>query len=193
MCGRLVVVIPDLSVLVEPFHIARLGPELWQPRFNIAPTQLAPVVTNETDRRLDLFHFGLVPSWANDKKIASKLINARVETVATRNAFRRALTLRRCIVPVSGYYEWQQLPGQKRPLFIHDARNAIVPLAGIWERWHSHDGEVLESFAVLTRPAAGFLRDVHDRMPIAVPWSEIDRWLDPAPQAADALTPILRS
>ncbi|HEY2734487.1 MAG TPA: SOS response-associated peptidase [Polyangiales bacterium] len=193
MCGRLVVVVPDLSVFIEPLHVARLGPTLWQPRFNIAPTQLAPVVTNETDRRLELFHFGLVPGWAKDKKIASKLINARVEGVATSNAFKRALAQRRCIVPVSGYYEWQTLHGQKRALYIHDARKTFLPLAGIWERWHSQDGEVLESFAVLTRPATGFLRDVHDRMPLSVPWSAIDLWLDPAPQDAGALASILQS
>jgi putative SOS response-associated peptidase YedK len=191
MCGRLVLVVPDLAVLVEPFHVVRQAVLVWQPRFNIAPTQLAPVVTNERERRLELFQFGLVPSWAPDKKIASRLINARVEGVATRNAFRRALAQRRCVVPVSGYYEWQTLKGQKRPLFIHDARAAIMPLAGIWERWHSPAGEVIESFAVITRPSVGFLQDVHDRMPLEVPWHQLDRWLDPDEQSADTLAPIL--
>jgi putative SOS response-associated peptidase YedK len=193
MCARLVVVTPDLSVLVQPFHVARFGALTRQPHFNIAPTQLAPVVTNELERRLSLFRFGLVPSWAKDTRIASKLINARVEGVATRNAFRRALALRRCVIPVSGYYEWQTVHGQKRPLFIHDARGEIIPLAGLWERWHSPEGEVIESFAVLTRASRGFLQDVHDRMPLQVPWAELDRWLDPAEQNAEALAPILGS
>jgi putative SOS response-associated peptidase YedK len=193
MCARLVVVLPDLSVLVQPFQISRLGAQTWQPHFNIAPTQLAPVVTNERERRLELFRFGLVPSWAKDTRIASKLINARVEGVTTRNAFRKALALRRCVVPVSGYYEWQTVRGQKRPLFIHDARAEIVPLAGLWERWHSPEGELIESFALLTREARGFLQDVHDRMPLTVPWAHLDRWLDPAEQTAEALAPILGS
>src|SRR4051794_26444016 len=105
MCARLVVVLPDLSVLVAPYGVLQRGALVWQPRFNIAPTQLAPVVTNERDRRLELFQFGLVPSWAKDPKIASKLLNARAEGVATRNAFKGALAQRRCIVPISGYYE----------------------------------------------------------------------------------------
>jgi putative SOS response-associated peptidase YedK len=81
--------------------------------------------------------------------------------------------------------------GQKRPLYIHDARGLIMPLAGIWERWRSPEGVVIESFAILTRAAAGFLQDVHDRMPLAVPADQVDRWLEPGEQSADALAPIL--
>jgi putative SOS response-associated peptidase YedK len=191
MCARLVVVLPDLSVLVAPFGVIRRSALPWQPRFNIAPTQLAPVITNERERRLEFFQFGLVSSWAKERKIASKLINARAEGVATRNAFKTALAQRRCIVPISGYYEWQTLKGQKRPLYIHDARGEIMPLAGIWERWRSPEGVVLESFAILTRAAVGFLQDVHDRMPLEVPRNQLDRWLDPDEQSADALAQIL--
>jgi putative SOS response-associated peptidase YedK len=193
MCARLVVVVPDLSVLVAPFQVVRHGTFDWKPRFNLPPTDLAPVVTNEPERRLDLFRFGLIPSWAENKQIASKLINARAETVATTRAFRKALALRRCIVPVTGYFEWQRQGKLKRPLFIHDARGTTLPLAGVWERWHSREGEVIESFAVITRAAAGFLSDVHDRMPLVVPWDQVELWLDPEEQSAPRLAPVLNA
>jgi putative SOS response-associated peptidase YedK len=189
MCGRLVIVVPDLSVLVAPFSVEQQGDFTWEPRFNLAPTQLAPVVTNEPSRRLDLFRFGLIPSWAESKQVANKMINARVETVATSRAFKRALAFRRCIVPVTGYFEWKQERGVKHPQFIHDARGTTLPLAGLWERWHARDGEIVESFAVITR--ACILHSIHDRMPLTVPWDQIDRWLDPSEQPASALAPIL--
>jgi putative SOS response-associated peptidase YedK len=195
MCGRMVVSVPDLSLLVPSFHVVRVAPPIaaWQPRFNLAPSQLAPAITNESERRLGLFRFGLVPSWAKSTQIGSKLINARVETVATKPAFRHALALRRCIVPVTGYYEWQRVAGAKRPLFIHDAQGAPILLAGVWERWHSPQGDIIESFAILTRASEGFLRDIHARMPLEVPQAQVERWLDPAEQSPSALAPILNA
>jgi putative SOS response-associated peptidase YedK len=193
MCGRLVVVVPDLSVFVLPFGVTQNHAHVWQPRFNLAPSQLAPVVTNESQRRLELFRFGLIPEWAAAARKPKQLINARVETVASLRSFRAALATRRCVVPVNGYYEWQTHAGRKRPLFIQAAPGTTIPLAGVWERWRGADGATLEGFAVLTRPAAGFLRDIHDRMPLVVPWEQLERWLDPAEQSVDALEPVLSS
>jgi putative SOS response-associated peptidase YedK len=195
MCGRLVVSAPDLSWLVEAFGVTRieLGDRVWTPRFNLAPTQLAPIVTNETERRVALARFGLIPRWAKDLKIGNKLINARVESIATRSAFRSALEQRRCIVPVNGYYEWQKTAHGKRPLFIHDAQAKPMPLAGIWETWRNGDSESLESFAIITRAACGFLADIHARMPLVVPEQTLDAWLDPHTRDARALASILNS
>jgi putative SOS response-associated peptidase YedK len=193
MCGRLVVVVPDLSVFVLPFGVKRHAAGVWQPRFNLAPTQLAPVVTNEPERRLDLFRFGLVPAWAAAAHKPKQLINARVETVASRRSFREALAVRRCVIPVSGYYEWQTRGGRKQPLFIHAADGGTLPLAGVWERWQAHDGTSLEGFAVLTRASVGFLQDIHERMPLALPWEHVERWLDPNELSPEALEPILHA
>ena len=120
MCGRLVITEPDLSVFVAPFGVQQVDVLEWAPRFNLAPTELAPLITNEPARRLTLARFGLVPSWADDRKAGGKWINARVETVATAKPFRRALALRRGVIPVSGYYEWRVTPHGKRAVYIHD-------------------------------------------------------------------------
>jgi putative SOS response-associated peptidase YedK len=194
MCGRMVVVAPDLSVFVLPFGVKKNEVTDWLPRFNLAPTQLAPMITNEAERRLVLARFGLVPSWSESEKTSQKLINARVETAATRATFRAALTARRCIIPVSGYYEWQTgADGKKQPMFIHDPSGEAMPLAGLWERWRTPEGTTLESFAVLTRAAEGFMQAIHDRMPLEVPPDQLDLWLDPNVQTAQTLAPVLRS
>jgi len=185
MCGRLVITEPDLSVFVAPFHVQQVDVSEWIPRYNLAPTQLAPLITNEGERRLTLGRFGLVPSWADGAKVGNKLINARVEGVATSKAFGRALRSRRGVVPVSGYFEWRAgANGKKQPLFIHDQSGKPLALAALWDRWRGPDGEVVESFAVITRPAAGFLEAVHSRMPLSLPPEHVERWLSP-----DAATP----
>lgn len=198
MCGRFVISVPDLTELVAAFGAVELRTSDWQPRWNVAPTQPAPVVTNEERRTVTQMQFGLVPPWAASPRQpprasgGASMINARVETVATKGAFRKALERRRCVIPVSGYYEWKKVGDRKQPMFIHTP-GKLIPLSGIWERWTSRDGEVVESFAILTRPATGFVRDIHDRMPLEVPAGALDLWLDPKPKTADQLAPILQS
>jgi putative SOS response-associated peptidase YedK len=192
MCGRFVISLPDLTDLLSQFGAAELRIQDWTPRFNVAPTQPAPVVTNEERRAVTQMHFGLVPPWAASPRVGASMINARVETVATRGVFREALAKRRCVIPVSGYYEWQKVGDKKQPVFIHTP-GKLIPLSGIWERWTSPDGEIMESFAILTRSAAGFVRDIHDRMPLEVPASAIDLWLDPKPKTVQELAPVLEA
>jgi putative SOS response-associated peptidase YedK len=193
MCGRLVITEPDLSVFVQPFGVQQVDVLEWAPRFNLAPTELAPLITNEPARRLTLARFGLVPSWADDRKAGGKWINARVETVATAKPFRRALALRRGIIPVSGYYEWRVTPQGKRPVYIHDAGGRPLILAGVWECWHARasEGAAVESFAILTRAATDALSGIHDRMPLQLELADVDRWLDPEEQSPEALLPLL--
>jgi putative SOS response-associated peptidase YedK len=192
MCGRLVITEPDLSVFVEPFHVQAVDVSNWIPRYNLAPTQLAPLITNESARRLTLARFGLVPSWAEGAKVGNKLINARVESVGTSKAFGRALRTRRGVVPATGYFEWQITQGgKKRPLFIHDRAHKPLALAALWDRWHGPDGEVFESFAVITRPASGFLEAIHSRMPFELRPADIERWLSPAASTPDELASVL--
>lgn len=193
MCGRLVISEPDLSVFVEPFHVQHVEVAEWQPRFNLAPTQLAPLISNEPERRLTLARFGLIPYWAHDPRIANRLINARVEGVARSKAFKPALEARRGVVPVSGYFEWRSTPSGKRPVFIHDARGQALALAALWERWREPGGEYIRSFAVLTRPSLGGLAEVHDRMPFVLRPDDIEPWLAPGEQPLKALTSILHA
>jgi putative SOS response-associated peptidase YedK len=192
MCGRFVVTVPDLSELAAEFEVKQDRSGLWLPHFNIAPTQLAPVITNEPERALAQMRFGLQPFWAKSSGGAS-MINARVETIATKPAYKKALIQRRCVVPVSGYYEWQKVGGKKQPLYIHAKDGRMLPLSGVWERWTTREGEVIESFAIVTRPSSGFLREIHDRMPLEVPRDELGLWLDPRELGAEQLASVLHA
>jgi putative SOS response-associated peptidase YedK len=201
MCGRFVVTVPDLAELAAAFGATTDSNGVWQPHFNIAPTDLAPVITNEPERRLTQMHFGLQPFWAKSAatkgsskpKSSASMINARVETIATKPAYKKALEQRRCIIPVSGYYEWQKVGGRKQPLYIHAQSGEPIPLSGVWERWTTRDGEVIESFAIVTRASAGFLTSVHDRMPLEVPKGAIDLWLDPERKSEEELAAVLQA
>jgi putative SOS response-associated peptidase YedK len=198
MCGRFVVSLPDLAELVEQFGVVIDQSGHWTPHFNIAPTDLAPVITNEPDRTLTQMRFGLMPFWAKPKKEGAKqgpanMINARVETVAQKPAYKKALTVRRCVIPVNGYYEWQKIGNHKQPLYIHAKDGKPIPLSGVWERWTSRDGEVIESFAIVTRASSGFLAAVHDRMPLEVPKDALDLWLDPDPKKPEELAAVLQA
>jgi putative SOS response-associated peptidase YedK len=193
MCGRLVISEPDLSVFVEPFHVQEVELPEWQPRFNLAPTQLAPLISNEATRRMSLARFGLIPLWADDPKIANRLINARSEGVTRSKVFKPALQARRGIVPASGYFEWRTTALGKRPVFIHDARGQALALAALWEQWRDPEGAVVRSFAVLTRPAQGFLADIHNRMPCVLAASDVEAWLEPGEQPIAEFTRILQA
>jgi putative SOS response-associated peptidase YedK len=191
MCGRLVISAPDLSVFVEPFHVQQVDVSEWHPRFNLAPSQLAPLITNESRRRMALARFGLIPVWARDPKISNRLINARVEGVARSKVFKHALGARRGIVPANGYFEWRTTPHGKRPVFIHDSRGQALALAALWDRWHGPSGETIESFALITRPSVGLLADIHSRMPFTLRPQDVEAWLASGAQPLNALSGIL--
>lgn len=157
----------------------------WSPSWNIAPTVRAPVVRRSGGaggRVVDLARWGLVPPWASDPGIGSRMFNARIETVATSKAYRRPFSTRRALVPADGWYEWRKLPGGgKRPYYF--TRPGGVVFAGLWEAW-KRGGETLLSFTVLTCPAVGeAVEAVHDRMPYVLPPERFAAWL--GEEAAD--------
>jgi putative SOS response-associated peptidase YedK len=193
MCGRLVISEPDLSVFVEPFHVQQVEVPEWQPRFNLAPTQLAPLISNEAERQLSLARFGLIPQWARDPRISNRLINARSEGVVRSKVFKQALQSRRAVVPASGYFEWRATAHGKRPIFIHDPRGQALALAALWERWRDPNGDLIRSFALLTRSSEGFLTGIHSRMPCMLQPSEVDAWLDAGEPSLHTLTRILQA
>ena len=188
MCGRYVLKSTPQR-LREQFGIE--GPdtahsEEWRPRYNIAPSQVAPVVrVVEGKRHLDLLRWGLIPSWAKDASIGNRLINARSETVAEKPAFRAALKSRRCIVPADGFFEWQQQAGGKQPFYIHRKDDALLAMPGLWEHWTSPDGDIVQTFTILTTAANAWMRALHDRMPVMLGAEEVARWLDPGSKADD--------
>lgn len=187
MCGRYAFYSPAEAVR-RTFALDDL-PEL-KPRYNIAPTQSVPVVRVGEDRRrtMAMLHWGLVPKWAREKAVGSRMINARAETVAEKPAYRDAFRKRRCLVAADGWYEWQSAPGGKNPWFIRLRERRPIGFAGLWERWTDpSNGSLLESCTIVTTDAASSIRKIHDRMPVVLPESEWDRWMDPAYSDAEML------
>lgn len=151
-----------------------------RPRFNIAPTQYVPVVVPDPEggRRLRMMRWGLIPRWAKDPTIGSKMINARAETLAEKPAFKPALARRRCLVPADGFYEWFQEGGQKTPMYIRRRDAGLFALAGLWEEWKDPSGRLVPSFTVVTTAANKLLRSIHDRMPAILEPDEEQDWLE---------------
>lgn len=179
MCGRYSLTASPETVEAE-FGLA-VSPEPFPPRYNIAPTQPIPVVhLDDADRRrLTLMRWGLVPSWVKDPKEFSLLINARIETAADKPAFRAAMKRRRCLVPASGFYEWQKREaGPKRPFLLSAPDAPLFAFAGLWETWVGPDGEEIDTAAILTREASPDIAGIHTRMPVVVPPEAYAVWLD---------------
>ena len=151
-----------------------------RPRYNIAPMQQVPIIRQHADgkRELAQVRWGLVPRWAKDPSIGARMINARAETVTTKGAFRNAFARHRCLVPVTGFYEWRRTPSGKTPVHIGMRDGRPFGLAGLHERWLSPDGEVLDTCTIVTTAACASLYGVHDRMPVIVPDEDHARWLD---------------
>jgi len=179
MCGRYSLTSP-LEAVRRLFDVT--GGGNLAPRFNIAPTQGAAVVRLDpaapSGRALDLLIWGLVPSWAKEAAIGSRLINARAETVAEKPSFRAAFGRRRCLVPADGFYEWQVAPGGKQPYRITLSDGRPFAFAGLWEHWQGPDGAELESFTIITTEANPQLRPIHHRMPVILAADAHARWLD---------------
>jgi putative SOS response-associated peptidase YedK len=179
MCGRFTLT-RSAAEVAEHFGLGSV-PEL-APRFNIAPTQDAPIVRvrSSGERVLELRRWGLVPAWAKDVAVGARMINARVESVAERPAFREALRRRRCLVAADGFYEWQGRVGRRRPHHLALPGGALFAIAGLFERWIGPGGEAVDSFTLLTRPAQGAAAALHDRMPLILDPEGYAAWLDRA-------------
>lgn len=185
MCGRFTNRF-TWKELHDLYRLTDSRPNL-QPRYNIAPTQMAPVVRLRADgaREIALLRWGLLPSWAKDEKIGHNTINAKAEVVASKPAFRSAFRHRRCIVPASGFFGWQKVGKSKQPYHFHHADDSPLSLAGLWERW-TKGAEPIESFTIIVGEANPLMQPIHDRMPSILRGDNIDAWLDPATLTEDA-------
>lgn len=178
MCGRYNLVAPGEEV-ARRFQLA-VVPEL-APRYNVAPTQPAPVVRRTRDgagRELATLRWGLVPFWADDPSIGSRLINARAESAATKPAFRDSFVARRCLVPATGFFEWTKRGRDRQPWNLRMKGGRLFAMAGLWARWKNGE-TVLESFTILTGEPNAVAAPIHDRMPVILPDSAWEAWLDP--------------
>ena len=191
MCGRFFLIL-TLKDLLEIFGLAENG--LPEPRFNIAPSQNIPAIRREdSGPRLAMLRWGLIPPWAKDPKIGFRTINARSETAASMPSFRAAFRRRRCLIPASGFFEWDRRSGGRRPYQVRRADGRPMAFAGLWEQWRNpQDENVIESCAILTTEANEEISRIHDRMPAILEPSEFFLWLDPEERRPDRLQVLLR-
>jgi putative SOS response-associated peptidase YedK len=181
MCGRFTTRLTPAE-LIEAFGLAGMDAaqqEALPPRFNIAPRQPVPVVTNQAPRTLQAFRWGLVPFWAKDLRAGDRLINARLETVGERRAFATG-ERHRCLVLADGFYEWKREGARKQPFFFELPGGAPFAFAALWDRWREAKGaEAVYSCVLLTQAATGTVASVHDRMPVVLPQRLYESWLSP--------------
>jgi putative SOS response-associated peptidase YedK len=197
MCGRFVSASPPDQIAA--YFDAKLSESVLAPSYNVAPTNDIYAVVEGPDgtRRLEAFHWGLVPVWSKDVKTGLKMINARAETVATSNAYKRAFRQQRCIIPADGFFEWQARPGRprKQPYFIHRLDGEPLAFAGLWETWRDKsagpDAPWLHSCTIITTTANDTMAPVHNRMPVILPPSAWSEWLAPVNQNVVELGQLL--
>lgn len=193
MCGRYSQR-QSAEIIAQAFQVDNVPP--LKPRYNIAPTQSVPTIlqlSTSTNRQLKMLHWGLIPSWAKDSKMGSKLINARAETVAEKPSFRSAFRQRRCLVLADGFYEWQQQEDkQKQPFYFRMSDEHPFAFAGLWEHWEDKNtGKTIESCTLLTTEPNELMQSVHNRMPVILEPKNYDIWLDPEVKNPELLQPFL--
>lgn len=180
MCGRYTL-ISGKAKLITRFGVAGKPAGEIKPNYNIAPGQTMPVITNSgKGNQLELMRWGLIPVWAKDKSIGYKMINARAETLADKPTWKRPFKSQRCLVPASGFYEWQKHGKEKTPYYIHLKDQELFAFAGLYDSWTDHStGEVIHSYSIITTNPNGLMKPIHDRMPVVLDKSKENDWLNP--------------
>jgi putative SOS response-associated peptidase YedK len=196
MCGRFARY--SLSPELERYFNAHRASFDLQPSYNVAPTQEIPVIVAQEDgRHIKKRHWGLVPFWAKDISIGARLINARVETVASKPAFRAAFKQRRCLIPADGFYEWFGKAGNKQPYFFHLPSGESFAFAGLYEIWEDKeappDSGSYKSCTIITTEASDSVKDIHNRMPLILKPEAYDEWLDPSNKEPAKFGELLKS
>ena len=181
MCGRFTLS-QSAEAIASVFQLNQV-PTI-EPRYNIAPTQPVATVlqTSARERQFQLLRWGLIPAWAKDATMGSRLINARAETVAEKPSFRSAFRHRRCLVIADGFYEWRRQDGKKQPFYFRMQNQQPFAFAGLWEHWQDPKGEAIDSCTILTTEANELLQQIHERMPVILNPKYYDMWLDPTMQ-----------
>ena len=195
MCGRFVITEPP-DVYATWFSVDAVRTEALAPNYNVAPTDpVYAVAEHGGERLLGTFRWGLLPFWAKDRRIAAKHINARVETLADKPAFKDSFARKRCLIPADGFFEWEKIPDKaKLPHFIHAAERHPLAFAGLWSSWRDPGtDERVRTCTIITGAPDEVVEPLHDRMPVMLgrdAWSE---WLDPENRDVAALGELLRS
>lgn len=191
MCGRYSLVF-EFDVLEGRFRLVG-GIQLpLLPRYNIAPTQKVLVITNDgTANHPETMRWGLIPSWAKDPSIGSRLINARAETVAEKPSFRTALRRRRCLIPADGFYEWRKEGSRRIPMRITLKSGEPFAFAGLWESWKNPEGQWVKSCTIITTEPNEVMAPIHNRMPVILLPDVESLWVDPKAEDLTTLVGLL--
>lgn len=192
MCGRFSLHIPEPRIR-EAFNLEYTELLGLKPRYNIAPTQQIPIIRDrETSREMMLARWGLVPHWSKEPKTNYSTINARIETVSEKPAYRASFRHKRCLIPADGFYEWKVVNGHKIPHHIRMRDGSVFAFAGLWDHWE-HDGETLDSCSIIVMSANEVMRPIHERMPAIIAPANYDLWLDSRIADKDEIMQFLNS
>ena len=178
MCGRYSFAIED-ALILERFGI-RVRTAIYKARYNCSPTQNLAVITNNDPDAMSFFRWGLVPNWAKDPSIGNKLINARAETLVEKPSFKNAFRNRRCLVPATGFFEWQH-NGRDVAWHFGMKNGDAFCFAGLWDKWVSGDGGIIHSFTIITTSPNALVGQIHNRMPVILLREDEQRWISPQP------------
>lgn len=175
MCGRYTLLADELTIR-NRFELKKEIAN-YMPSYNIAPGQhVLAIIYDGRERRVGYLKWGLVPSWAKDKKVGNKMINARSETIHEKPSFKHLLLKKRCVIIADSFYEWQKIDNQKVPQRIQLADRGLFAFAGLWDKWEQ-DGEKLFTCTMLTKDANAFMQNIHHRMPIILSKEQENTWL----------------
>jgi putative SOS response-associated peptidase YedK len=193
MCGRFTLT-GDIQTVAQAFHATVPSSLQATPRYNVAPTQNIVAVVNDGGRYLEMLRWGLIPSWAKDESIGSRMINARAETLAEKPSFKRLLHNRRCLIIADGFYEWAQQPGtkSKTPMYITLKDHEPFAFASLWDSWRTPNGQQMRTCTVITTEPNELMAPIHNRMPALLLSDALNSWLDPSVQDAQELLHLLR-
>jgi putative SOS response-associated peptidase YedK len=190
MCGRFTL-IADIQTVGRTFNASVPSSVQTAPRYNVAPTQDVVAVMNNGERHLEMLRWGLIPSWAKDESIGSRMINARAETLAEKSSFKKLLHNRRCVIVAD--YEWAQQPGtkSKTPMYITLQNHEPFAFAGLWDSWRTPDDQQLRTCTIITTEPNQLMSSIHNRMPALLLPDALNSWLDPEMQDEQELRHLL--
>jgi putative SOS response-associated peptidase YedK len=190
MCGRYGIQSSERELLSR-FDLEKIAEQIPM-SFNVAPGATMPVVVKQSPNSLELMRWGLVPRWAKDLDHGLKTINARAETVAEKPMYRKLLGSQRCLVPASGFYEWQKTPKGKQPYWIRLQSGELFAFAGLWDTWHDPEGGELHTYTIITCAPNALMEPIHNRMPVILRRDDEEAWLDPDTVESERLLLLLR-
>ena len=186
MCGRFTLTVDpaDLQMMLELGEV----PLELQPRYNIAPTQPVAVVASAENRKVEIFQWGLIPSWSKDPSMAGRMINARAETLHEKPAYRVPFARKRCLILADGFFEWKEQGKGKQPYFIQLQSREPFAFAGLWDHWISPEGDERRTCSIITCDPNNLMAEIHNRMPVILSDDRARKWIEPGPITAEALT-----